>query len=146
MANEIVVTNGLIGIEPPTASRMPPTADTTANTVLSTGASTGEAVTRNAAAAGVTSRESTSRAPTTWTARDTARPSRRVKAIDSAPAGTPRAAATSGSTLANIRGRQTTAIPASTTIDTTVSQPSRTVSTATIWPVSRPNLLAARPS
>ena len=57
-----MVTNGLIGIEPPRASRIPPTAETTANTVLSTGASTGEAVTRKAAAAGVTSNESTSSA------------------------------------------------------------------------------------
>src|SRR4051795_10052089 len=118
MANEIVVTNGLIGIEPPSASRMPPTADTTAKTVLSTGASTGEAVTRNAAAAGVTSRESTSSAPTTWTASETASPSSKVKTIDKGPARTPRAAATSGSALANISGRQMTAIPASTTTDT----------------------------
>src|ERR1700710_2538719 len=118
MANEIVVTNGLIGMDPPSASRIPPTAETTANTVLSTGASTDEAVTRKAAAAGVTSSDSTSSAPTTWTARETASPSSRVKATESTPAGTPRAEATSGSALVNISGRQMTAIPASTTTET----------------------------
>ena len=38
----MVVTYGLIGIEPPRASMMPPTIDVTANTTLSTGTSTGD--------------------------------------------------------------------------------------------------------
>src|SRR3954447_2005899 len=111
MAKEMVVTNGLIGTVEPSASRMPPTAETTANPTLSTGASTGEAVTRIAAAAGVTSRERTSSAPTICTASAPARASSSAKVTDSTPAGTPRATATSGSADTNISGRQITTSP-----------------------------------
>ena len=53
MANEIDVTYGLIGSPPPSASRMPPTTDTTANSIDSSGTSSGCTVSRSAAAAGV---------------------------------------------------------------------------------------------
>src|SRR5690606_22846095 len=49
--NEIVVTYGLIGMLDPSDSRIPPTTDTVAKAALSTGTSTGDAVTRTAAAA-----------------------------------------------------------------------------------------------
>ena len=84
-----VVTYGLMGMEPPSASRMPPTIEMTANTTLSSGTSTGDAVTRMAAAAGVTTSESTSSAPTTWTDIGTARPSTIMKARTAPRTGTP---------------------------------------------------------
>lgn len=52
IANEIVVTYGLIGIEPPKASKMPPTVETTAKHTLRIGTNNGEEDTRKAAAAG----------------------------------------------------------------------------------------------
>ena len=69
-----------------------------------------------------------------------------MNTIDSARVGTPRAAATSGSRLAKFSGRQTTAKITSTLTQITVSQASCGSSTATICPVSKPNLLAALPS
>lgn len=88
--NEIVVTYGLTGMLDPIDSMIPPTTDTVANTTLSTGASTGDAVTRTAAAAGVQSSASTSSAPTTCTDTATARPSTSMNSRDSARTGTPR--------------------------------------------------------
>ncbi len=64
---------------------------------------------------------------------------------DSARTGTPRAAAISGSTVANISGRQRTASTAMTTAETPSIQNSCGSSTATICPVNSPNLFAARP-
>src|SRR5690606_12739255 len=102
--NEIVVTYGLIGMLDPSDSRIPPTTDTVAKAALSTGTSTGDAVTRTAAAAGVHSSASTSSAPTICTDTATARPSTSRKIGDSARTGPPRAAATSGARVAHGSG------------------------------------------
>src|SRR5690606_30778933 len=120
--NEIVVTYGLIGMLDPSDSRIPPTTDTVAKAALSTGTSTGDAVTRTAAAAGVHSSASTSSAPTICTDTATARPSTSMKIGDSARTGTPRAAATSGSRLANVSGRHMTARQTRTTAEVPSSQ------------------------
>ncbi len=100
---------------------------------------------RAAAAAGVTTSVSTSSAPTTCTDRATASPSTSMNAKDSARTGTPRALATSGSALAKVSGRHITARATSTSTDVPSSHDICGVSTATICPVSSPNLLAARP-
>ena len=145
MRNEIVVTYGLIGKPPPRANRMPPTTEVTANATLSRGVRRGDAVTRIAAAAGVTSNESTSSAPTIWIDTAVASPSMIMKAIEMAVTGSPFARATSASTLAKLSGRQTTNSPAITTAEMITSMSSWGLSTDTIWPVSSPNLLALRP-
>ena len=69
-----------------------------------------------------------------------------MNATDNLAAGTPRAAATCGSTETNISGRQMATSPTITTTAQRANNPSWTWSTATIWPVSRPNLFALRPS
>ena len=136
---------GLMGSEPPIASRMPPTAETKPKIMLSTGTSTGELDTRRAAAAGVTSRASTRSAPMTCTETATASPRSTMKMKESRRPGTPRACATSGSRLSNVRGRQTMSSTTSTSTLIVMSSPSCGMSTLMIWPVSRPNLLPLRP-
>jgi hypothetical protein len=88
---------------------------------------------------------STKSAPTTCTDIATASPSTSMNNGASARTGTPRAAATSGSRLANINGRHITATATRTTTEIPSSQPSAGESTATICPVSRPNLFADLP-
>ncbi len=111
---------------------MPPTTEVTAKQVASTGTQMLDAVTRMAAAAGVTSKDSTSSAPTICTDMATARPSTTMKIGDSARTGTPLAAAISGSTVANINGRHMTVSEPRTTTVITDSQTSCGSSTATI--------------
>lgn len=134
-----------MGMLLPSASRMPPSIETTANSTLSSGSRIGEAVTRAAAAAGVTTRVRTSRAPTICTDRATVRPRSSMKTKESVRTGTPRASATSGSALAKVSGRQMSARATRTNAEVLSSQVISGVSTATICPVRRPNLLAARP-
>ena len=50
----MLVMYGLIGSDPPSAMRMPPTAETSPKIIASTGTSTGDALIRSADAAGVT--------------------------------------------------------------------------------------------
>ncbi|CAB4638872.1 unannotated protein [freshwater metagenome] len=69
-----------------------------------------------------------------------------MKTIPSALVGTPLASATSGSKLAKLSGRQIKASANTTTREVAINQNTWGSSTAIIWPVSRPNLLAARPS
>ena len=92
---------------------MPPTVAVIAKTMLKVTTSRGEDVTRMAAAAGVISRASTSRAPTIWMDSATLIPSSTMKPRARARTGTPRAVATSGSTLAKVNGRQMAASAAS---------------------------------
>ena len=61
----MLVTNGLIGRLLPSASRIPPITETSAKTTDSSGITNGDRLTRTAAAAGVTKRLNTRRAPTT---------------------------------------------------------------------------------
>src|SRR3954447_8366137 len=105
MRNEIAVTNALTGAPGASDSRIPPTADTSANTTASTVARNGFAVIRHAAAAGVIISASTSSAPTVCTPSAVATPTSTANTGDSSPVGTPRARATSGSTDANSSGR-----------------------------------------
>ncbi|MCY1236551.1 hypothetical protein D9M72_492090 [compost metagenome] len=95
-----------MGIRPPRASMMPPTVAVTAKATLRITTSGGDEVTRSAAAAGVISRASTRSAPTTWMDSATLIPSSTIKPMPSVRTGTPRASATSGSTLAKVSGRQ----------------------------------------
>src|SRR3954468_8740586 len=132
MVNEMVVTYGLTGRVLPIASMMPPTVDTTAKATLSAVVTAGEAEICRAAAAGVTMSARTSRAPMIWIAVATARPSVSMNATESRRTGTPRAAATSGSRLAKVRGRHMTVSDMITIADTASSQAIRGVSTATI--------------
>src|SRR4051794_5743385 len=129
----------------PSASRIPPTVDAVAKTIDRTGTSTGDAVTRMAAAAGVQITDRTSSAPTTCTDIATVSPRTSMNSGESKRTGTPRAAADSGSVLANVSGRHITAMATSTTTETPRSALSWTVSTATTWPSSAPNLLTDRP-
>ena len=124
---------------------MPPTAETKPKIMLSTGTSTGDDDTLSAAAAGVTSRASTSSAPMICTETATVRPSSVMKTMLSARLGTPRALATSGSRLSKVRGRHTMISATSTTMLMPMSRPSCGRSTLMICPVSRPNLLPLRP-
>src|SRR3954454_13810525 len=100
---------------------MPPNIAVTAKATLSTGTRTGEAVTRIAAAAGVETIVRTRRAPTTWTDLATVSPSRSMNTGESRRTGTPRAAASSGTVLANVSGRHTAISPATTTTEVTTS-------------------------
>src|ERR1700712_4510684 len=120
---------------------IPPTRENTAKIVLSSGTMIGDDERRSAAAAGVTRIESTKSEPTICTETATARPSSSMKYRERKRVGTPRAAETSASTLENIRGRHTTARPSTTTIEMAINEFRRGSSTATIWPVSNPNLL-----
>src|SRR5690242_21949588 len=86
-------------------STRPPTADTSANTTEVTIAAAGDETTRAAAAAGVINKDITSSAPTICTAWAATTPTRAANTMPSAWTGTPRAAATSGSTVANSSGR-----------------------------------------
>ena len=109
---------GLTGmLSAPSESRIPPTVDVVANSTDSTGTRVGDAVTRIAAAAGVQTIDSTSSAPTTWIDIATVRPSTSMNTGDSNRTGTPRAAAASGSVLANINGRHITASATTTSTD-----------------------------
>src|SRR5690348_934660 len=109
---------GLIGMpSEPIAIMMPPTVDAVANSTDRTGTSTGEAVTRMAAAAGVHTIDNTSSAPTTWIDIATVNPSTSMNAGDSSRTGTPRAAAASGSVLANTSGRHMTSSASTTATD-----------------------------
>ena len=98
-----------------------------------------------AAAAGVISSESTSSAPTVGTASPVATPINPANSTDSARTGTPRARATSASTLANSSGRQTRASTASTPAAHPASSHTSLRPTATIWPNSRESWLEERP-
>ena len=88
--------------------------DVVANSTDSTGTSTGEAVTRIAAAAGVQTIDSTSSAPTIWIDIATVSPSTSMNTGESSRTGTPRAAAASGSVLAKVSGRHMTTSATST--------------------------------
>ena len=88
---------------------------------------------------------STSSEPTICTETAVARPSKIMKTMERAAFGTPRASATWASMLMNINGRQTTSSPTTTTPQMIIRAFSRGLSTATIWPVNSPNLLAERP-
>ena len=120
---------------------IPPTAETVANTIDSNDIANGWAVTLAAAAVGVMSRLSTSRAPTSCTAIAVVRPSSSMKTIDRNRIGTPRALAASGSTEAKNNGLQIIPRHTATKIATTTRVLNSVVSTATICPVSKPNLL-----
>ena len=120
---------------------MPPTAETVAKMIDSRDMASGCAVTLAAAAVGVMSRLSTSRAPTSCTAMAVARPSSSMKTIERKRIGTPRALAASGSTDAKNSGLHMMPRHTATKIETTTSVLSSVVSTATICPVNRPNLL-----
>ncbi len=139
------MTYGLMGTDDPSASSIPPTIAVSAKPTDSSGTTNGEELIRVAAAAGVTSRASTSRAPTICTLIATASPRTSMNTGDSRRTGTPRAAATSASREANSSGRHMTSSATRTTADRTASDTSCGLSTATICPVSRPNLFAARP-
>ena len=84
---------------------MPPTRASSANATASAVASSGFAVTRAAAAPGAIITESTMIAPTIGTASAVVSPMSTANSSDSMRTGTPRAAATSGSVLANSSGR-----------------------------------------
>src|ERR1700742_5000402 len=105
MRNEMAVTNALTGFAGTRDSPMPPSPASSANTIDSTVATTGEAVTLDAAAAGVIISDSTSSEPTVCTPSAVATPTSTANTGDSTRNGTPRAAATSASTLANSSGR-----------------------------------------
>jgi hypothetical protein len=105
MANEIVVTNTDTGTPGASDSRMPPTAETSANTTDAAMVAAGEMNTRAAAAAGVINSDITNSAPTICTPYAAATPTSAANTMPSARTGTPRAAATSGSTVANSIGR-----------------------------------------
>ena len=118
------MTYGLIGMELPSASSVPPTMATVPNPTLSATVTLGDAVTRIAAAAGVHTMLNTSNAPTTWTDAAIASPRTSMKIGERSRTGTPRAAATSGSRLANRNGRHITNKLASTTRPIAISQES----------------------
>ena len=103
----MLVTYGLIGSEPASASIMPPTMEASAKSTESSSVRSGEAVTCIAAAAGVISRASTSSEPTTCTDSATAIPSTTMKTSERKRIGTPFARATSGSREAKLRGLHT---------------------------------------
>ncbi len=84
---------------------MPPTAAISANTTDATIVVMGELNTRPAAAAGVINSDITSSAPTICTPWAAATPTSAANTMPSARTGTPRAAATSGSAVANSSGR-----------------------------------------
>jgi hypothetical protein len=88
---------------------------------------------------------STRIAPTIGTTSAVVRPISTANTIVSIRTGTPRASATSGSVLANSSGRYSTASVPITSTATTLSTARLAVSTATIEPVSSPNLFDARP-
>ena len=100
---------------------------------------------RVADAPGVIIKARTRIAPTAGTASALANPTKRANIIDVSLGDTPRAAATSGSVLANKSGRYKMA----SMHRTTKAQHDKTTmfveSTDTMEPVSRPNLLAERP-
>ena len=79
------------------------------------------------------------------TATATTRPTTSMNATETAPLGRPRTAATSGSRLSNMSGRQTATRMLNARSDVAMSQPSCGPSTAITCPVSRPNLLDDRP-
>ena len=81
----------------------------------------GRAVSRDAAAAGATSRANTSRLPVTWLAPAAATPSSTRNAVESRRTGKPRARATSGSTVAKSSGRAMAASTARQGSPTTAS-------------------------
>ena len=88
---------GLTGMpSAPSERRIPPTVAVVANSTDSTGTSTGDAVIRIAAAAGVHTIDSTSSAPTTGIDTATVTPSSSMNSGESSRTGTPRAAAPRG--------------------------------------------------
>src|ERR1700755_816581 len=102
----MVATNTDTGTPGASDSMMPPTAEISANTTEATIAATGDAPTRAAAAAGVISKDITSNAPTICTACAATTPTSAANTMPRPRTGTPRAAATSGSTVANSSGRE----------------------------------------
>ena len=128
-----------------TASRMPPTAETSPKPAASSGSAIAPLVTRAAAAAGVTTSAITRSAPMMCTATATTSPSSSMNPRDTATVGTPRAAADCGSSESKRRGRQIISRATSTNPQITISQPSWAFCTETIWPVSSENRLALRP-
>ncbi|SKT01739.1 Uncharacterised protein [Mycobacteroides abscessus subsp. abscessus] len=100
-----MVTKTEIGTPGARDSMMPPMAAISAKTIDSAMARAGDDVMRAAAAAGVMSSDITSRAPTICTPCAAVRPTSAAKTIPNARTGTPRASATSGSTVANSIGR-----------------------------------------
>src|SRR5699024_7945731 len=146
MANEIPATNTLTGSPGANENTTPPTADSSANNTDNNVTRAGLAVTRIAAAAGVIINDITSNAPTSCTPSTLAMPRSTANNTPNARTGTPRAAATTGSTLANTNGRGITVSTSSTTVLAVNSVTRSVESIATIWPTRRPNLLAALPS
>jgi hypothetical protein len=117
--------------------RMPPSVATRAIPTDRHRAMAGLAVRRMAAAAGVITRVSTSSTPTTWIASAVVTATSNDRATESILRGTPRASATSGSTLANSRGRPTTASAPRTTTATAASTHSCRSLTPTMLPNRR---------
>src|SRR6478609_623746 len=105
MRNEIVATKTDTGTPGASDSTIPPTAANSANSTEVAIAAAGAVTTRAAAAAGAISNDITSSAPTIWTAWAATTPTSAANTIPNARTGTPRAAATSGSTVANSNGR-----------------------------------------
>ena len=100
IANEIVVTNTDTGTPGASDRTMPPTADISAKTTEAAIVAAGETKTRAAAAAGVINSDITSSAPTICTPCAATTPTSAANTMPIARTGTPRAAATSGSTVA----------------------------------------------
>jgi hypothetical protein len=99
------VTNTDTGTPGASDSTMPPTAETSAKTTDATIVTAGETKTRAAAAAGVINNDITNSAPTICTPCAATTPTSAANTMPSPRTGTPRAAATSGSTVANSSGR-----------------------------------------
>src|ERR1700712_167649 len=105
MANDITVTNTDTGTPGASDNTMPPTAANSANTIDAAMVAPGEEKTRAAAAAGVIKSDITKSAPTICTPWAAAMPTSAAKTMPRARTGTPRPAATSGSTVASSNGR-----------------------------------------
>src|SRR5215213_11854831 len=101
----MVVTNTDTGTPGASDITMPPTAEISAKTTEATIVAAGDTKTRTAAAAGVINSDITSSAPTICTPCAAVTPTSAANTMPNARTGTPRPAATSGSTVANNSGR-----------------------------------------
>ena len=128
----MVVTYGLIGNPPPSASKIPPTTLTIAKLIDNTGTQICDEESLSAAAAGVTSKLNTSSAPITCTAAATTRPKRIMKSQPMRFTFTPLAIATELSRDAKTSGLQKTAMAISTETEMAISQVTCGSSTVTI--------------
>src|ERR1700742_4414099 len=97
----MVETNTDTGTPGANDSKMPPTAETSANSTEAAMVDAGDLNARAAAAAGVINSDTTSSAPTICTPSAATRPTSAANTMPRARTGAPRPAGTAGSTVAN---------------------------------------------